>query len=228
MNDRALHHVLRLIEVTPLSPGSSQEGLRGILAAIRDPRLAVLPPDGGPWLLVSTRDLDPSELLALLPSDEQSVAVAELRTRVNLVDPVADSLAGLISSARATQRLALGRAAMERAAQRRRLEIVVIAADIDPDYARSIERILISASPEIQVIAAPQTAREIGELSGAKRAGVIGLTRGHAALQLVGQARQFTAAVSHPNPAAPHRRSRASTANGNVSTGILRKEGLGG
>lgn len=192
MNDRALVHVLRLIEVTPLTAGTSQDRLRGILAAIHDPRLAVLPPDGGPWLLVSTTDLEPGELLALLPGDEQRVAATELRARVDLADPAADSLRGLISSARTSQRLALGRAAVERAAQRRRLEIVVIAADIDPDYARSIESILASASPGIiQVISAPQTARELGTLTGAKRAGVVGLTRGSAAIRLIGQARRY-------------------------------------
>lgn len=191
MNSRALLHVLRLIEVTSLTPGASQNRLRGILAAIPDPRLAVLPPDGGPWLLVSTTDLSPGELLALLPGDEQRVAATELRTRVDLADPATDSLRSLISYARTSRRLALGRAAVERAAQRRRLEIVVIAADIDPGYARSIESVLASASPGVQVISAPQTARELGTLTGAKRAGVVGLTRGSAAIRLTGQARQY-------------------------------------
>lgn len=191
MNSRALLHVLRLIEVTSLTPGTTQNRLRGLLAAIPDPRLAVLPPDGGPWLLVSTTDLDPGELLALLPGDEQRVAATELRIRVDLADPAADSLRSLISYARTTRRLALGRAAVERASQRRRLEIVVIAADVDPGYARSIESVLASASPEVQVISAPQTARELGTLTGAKRAGVVGLTRGSKAIQLTGQARQY-------------------------------------
>jgi ribosomal protein L7Ae-like RNA K-turn-binding protein len=191
MNGRALLHVLRLIEVTSLIPGISQNRLHDTLAAIPDPRLAVLPPGCGPWLLVSTTDLDPGELLALLPSGEQQVAATELRTRVDLADPAVESLRSLITYARTSRRLALGRAAVERAAQRRRLEIVVIASDIDPGYARSIESILASVSPEVQIISAPQTTHELGTLTGTKRAGVVGLIRGSPTIRLTGQARQY-------------------------------------
>lgn len=191
MNPGGLYQVQRLIEAALLSPNLDPAQLHVTLTQLDDPRVLVLPcADGVPWLLVHTRDLDPTSLLALLPADE-GISLTELRCRIVLADPAGESLRSLIHAARSRQGLALGRAAVERAAQRGRLDLIITAADIDPAYADSLERILASCAPGIQVIAAAETTRDLGKLTNTKRAGVIGLTRGRAALNLTGQARQY-------------------------------------
>jgi ribosomal protein L7Ae-like RNA K-turn-binding protein len=180
--------VTRLIEVVPLTPGTTTDRLRSFLTSTGDSRLALLPLDDSPGLLVRTTDLDAAGLLRILPADEP-VQVSELHARAEVTDPPA-SLSSLVTAARLERRIAVGRAAVERAVQRRRVDIVIVAADADADYARSLELILASAAPGIQVITAPDPARDLGTLAGVKRAGVIGITRGGTALRIPGQARQ--------------------------------------
>jgi ribosomal protein L7Ae-like RNA K-turn-binding protein len=186
----SLYQVQRLIEAAPLTADLDPARLRTVLSLLDDPRVLLPCADGTPWLLVHTRDLDADGLLALLPGDA-GISLTELRARIALADPATESLRSLIHAASSRQALAVGRAAVERAAQRRRLDLIVTAADIDPGYADSLERILAGCAPGIQVITAAETSRALGKLTGAKRAGVVGFIRGSTALTMTGQARRY-------------------------------------
>lgn len=72
----------------------------------------------------------------------------------------------------------LGDPAVERAAQRRKLDLVVLACDLDEGYAVAVEKILVANSPEVQVLTADLSVRDLGGLVGTKRAGCVGLVRG--------------------------------------------------
>jgi ribosomal protein L7Ae-like RNA K-turn-binding protein len=177
-------HMIRLIEISPVDQLADPQALRAHLSTLDDPRVKILPQAAeAPWVIAHTRDLDAEALLALLPAN-QGFAVTQLRCRIDLGAPSGQSLRSLIENARHQHALVLGRAAVERAAQRRRLDLVVIAGDVDPGYADSLERILLGCAPSVQVIVAAVTARELGTLTGTKRTGVAGFTRGHATVRL--------------------------------------------
>ncbi|MGH8896280.1 MAG: hypothetical protein ACRDZ4_04460 [Egibacteraceae bacterium] len=76
--------------------------------------------------------------------------------------------------------------------------------DLDEEYAAAMEKILVANSPEVQVLTADLSVRELGGLVGAKRAGCVGLMRGRTLPTLLRQV-DIEAASSHPCPACPHR-----------------------
>lgn len=185
-----LCHVIRLIEISPVDHQTDPQALRAHLGTLDGPQVHILPQAAeAPWIIAHTRDLDAEALLALLPTDQRFV-VTQLRCRIDPAALSGQPLRSLIETARRQHALVLGRAAVERAAQRRRLDLVVIAGDFDPGYVDSLERIILGCAAGVQVIVAAVTARELGTLTGTKRTGVVGFTRGHTALRLSGQAHQ--------------------------------------
>ncbi|MGH8904001.1 MAG: hypothetical protein ACRDYA_20570 [Egibacteraceae bacterium] len=177
-------NVIRLIEVTPLDPTFEVEVVREQLQTVADERVELLGAPGfAPWVIVQTCDVDAGQLAAMLP-EATSYAVTELRCRLRLADPASHALRRLLVDARARAGLVVGRAAVERAAQRRRLDLVVLACDLDEGYAAAVEKVLAANSPEVQVLTADLGVRDLGGLAGAKRAGCVGLARGRTLLTL--------------------------------------------
>lgn len=189
-------NVIRLIEVTPLDPTFPVEALREQLQALAGERLELLTALGfAPWVIVQTRDIDAGQLAAMLP-ESMSYAVTELRCRLRLADPAPFALRRLLAEAHARAGLVAGRAAVERAAQRRRLDLVVLACDLDEEYALAIEKILVTNCPEVQVVTTDLSRRNLGALVGSKRAGCVGIARGHTVLKLVQASRSRGRVVS--------------------------------
>jgi hypothetical protein len=183
-------HVIRLIEISPLNPGTDLQDLRMLLGELQHPRIRLVPAAHGiPWVLVHTQDLAAETLLEMIPL-ARGIAATELRSRLELTAPTGSSLCALIEDAQQQGTLVIGRAAVERAAQRRRLDIVILADGIDPEYADSLQKIILGTAPGLQVVTANLTTTELGTLTRRKRAGVLGLARGYTALRLPGQTRQ--------------------------------------
>jgi len=190
-------NVIRLIEVTPLDPVFPVDTLRQQLQTLADEDLVLLASPGfAPWVIVQTCDIDAGQLAAMLPG-ATPYAFTELRCRLRLADPAPTALCRLLADAHARERgLVVGRAAVERAAQRRRLDLVVLAADLDEEYATALERILVANCPEVQVITTDMDRKKLGTLIGTKRAGCVGITRGHTVLKLVQASRYRGRVVS--------------------------------
>lgn len=182
--------VIRLIEISSLDPDADLNDLRVTLGELQDPRIRLLPPAHGiPWVITHTQDLPAEALLEMIPP-AGGLSATELRSRLELSARTGTSLRGLIEDAQHQGTLIIGRASVERAAQRRRLDIVILADGVDPEYADSLQRIVLGTAPGLQVITANLTAAELGSLTRRKRAGVLGLARGHTALRLSDQTRQ--------------------------------------
>lgn len=67
---------------------------------------------------------------------------------------------------------------VERAMQRRTLELLVVAAGLGGNYERIIEAVVERNSYMGPVVASDLTREELGEAAGVRRAGCIGLLRG--------------------------------------------------
>jgi len=189
-------NVIRLIEVTPLDPTFPVDTLRQQLQTLADEDLVLLASPGfAPWVIVQTCDIDAGQLAAMLP-EVTPYAFTELRCRLRLADPAPTALCRLLADAHARAGLVVGRAAVERAAQRRRLDLVVLAADLDKEYATALEKILVANCPEVQVITTDMDRKKLGALIGTKRAGCVGITRGHTVMKLVQASRYRGRVVS--------------------------------
>lgn len=166
--------VIRLLEITPISAGSDTNAIQERLVAGGGHSVKVVPmPGPSPWILVQTADVDAHELHDLIG---MSASITELRRHVQIKHAGLHGLADLIATVGASG-VAIGRAATERAIQRRLLDILVIAADLDPAYTRSIEEVIAQPQQHIQVILSDLTAAELGQAMGCRRAGCVGLLR---------------------------------------------------
>ena len=183
-------HVIRLIEISSPDPDTGPGDLHAMIGEVQDPRIRLIQQARDiPWIIVHTRDLTAESLLEMVPP-RCGLVVTELRCRLELATPAGASLRALIENGQHRGTLIIGRAAVERAAQRRRLDIAIIAAGIDAEYAGSLQKVILGTAPGLQIITAALTALELGNLTGRKRAGILGIVRGHTALRLPGQTRQ--------------------------------------
>lgn len=194
----------RIIEISPMYPLVSHEAYRVRLMACDDERIRVLPPVAGTsWLLVGTRDLGIEEIAARLV-DAPPCVVTELRCRLVLDDSHEnDALRELLTGARRERRLVVGRAAVERALQRRQLDVVVLADDFDDAYGAILPRILDQHAAGIQIIASGLTATELAIFTDARRAGCVGVQSGFSVLILAGQTRRSRGRVVSSVPGSP-------------------------
>lgn len=166
--------VTRLLEITPISAEPNTNAIQDRLVVIDDHRINIVPtPASSPWILVQTTDVDAHEFHDIIG---MPASITELRRHVQVEHADLHGLADLIAALDASG-VAIGRAAAERAIQRRRLDILVIAADLDPAYTQSIEKVIVESQPHIQVILSDLTAAELGKATGCRRAGCVGLLR---------------------------------------------------
>ncbi|GAB3435210.1 hypothetical protein [Flindersiella endophytica] len=166
--------VIRLFEITLISADPGTNALQDMLVANGDHRVTIVPTPGlSPWILVQTADVDAHELHDMIG---MPVSITELRKHVQVEHADLHGLAHLIATVDASG-VAIGRAATERAIQRRRLDILVLAADLDPAYTTSIEKVIAEAQQHIQVIISDLTTAELGQATGCRRAGCVGLLR---------------------------------------------------
>ena len=210
----------RLLEVASLEPGTDAALLARLIADLGGQHTAILPPEStAPWLLVRTRGVTADQLAQAL-APELPCAVTELHCRL---EPGHDdrALAGLLLHCAATGRVIAGLAAVERAAQRRQLDILATASNIDKRYTTTLEKILTTYRPAPQVIATPYTTTELGALAYVRRAGCLGILRGHTSFALTGphdQASRSRGRVVSSLPGSSSSAETASTATTDVST----------
>lgn len=87
-------------------------------------------------------------------------------------------LADLVLENRKAHQLAIGAAATERAMQRRRLELLVIATGLEDTYERIIEAVVARNGYTGPLVTSDLTREELGQSAGVRRAGCVGLLRG--------------------------------------------------
>jgi ribosomal protein L7Ae-like RNA K-turn-binding protein len=92
-------------------------------------------------------------------------------TRERLIDLLAEN--------HRAHRLAIGAAAVERAIQRRKLELLVVATGLEKAYARTIEAVVERNGHTGPLLTSDLTRDELGQAAGVRRAGCVGLLRGH-------------------------------------------------
>ncbi|MGH7228213.1 MAG: hypothetical protein ACREIH_03270 [Nitrospiraceae bacterium] len=115
--------------------------------------------------------------LSQMMSTEIPLEVTELRRRFVADRLEMDLLRGLIAESRGSQRLAIGLAAAERAMQRRRLELLIIASNVTQEYHQMLRAIIESNRYEESLIISDLTRDELGRAAGVRRAGCVGLLR---------------------------------------------------
>lgn len=166
--------VIRLLEITPINAEPDTNAIQERLVAAGDHSVNIVPTPGpSPWILVQTTDVDAHELHDLIGIP---ASITELRRHVQTKHAGLHGLSDIVAAVGANG-VAIGRAATERAIQRRRLDILVIAADLDPAYTQSIEKVIAETEQHIQVIISDLTAAELGQATGCRRAGCVGLLR---------------------------------------------------
>lgn len=117
------------------------------------------------------------QLIELLPSG-QAFDVMELFRHYSIRLGEEDTLSTALADARASGRLAVGATAVERAIQRRRLELLVIATDIADDYKNLLQAIITRHAYRDAIAIPGLTKKELGQTVGVRRAGCVGLLKG--------------------------------------------------
>lgn len=169
--------VVSLLEVASLQPRVSASDVRALVAKFEAPVSVVGEMRSHPALLVEVDSALVEQFFRLL-EPYSALEVAELRrhfrldylTRVRLTDL-------LVESRRACQ-LATGAAAIERAMQRRRLELLVVATGLEDAYERIVEAVVERNGYRGPLMASDLTREELGRAAGVRRAGCVGLLRG--------------------------------------------------
>jgi ribosomal protein L7Ae-like RNA K-turn-binding protein len=218
--EAAVGPVIRLLEVTALERGHDMGLLGDLIATLGGQGFTVLPAEGtAPWLLVRTRGMGAEQLATALAST-LPCAVTELRCRLDL-DHGDAALPELLRQAAADGRVVAGLAAVERAAQRRKLDILAAAADIDAGYTNTLEKILAAHGSGLQVVVTAFTTAELGAMARVKRAGCLGVLRGHSSFALTAssdQASRYRGRVVSSLPGSSSSAESASTAETHAST----------
>ncbi|MBX6752321.1 MAG: hypothetical protein IRY85_22115 [Micromonosporaceae bacterium] len=132
---------------------------------------------GFPAGLFEVQHGDLDELLRAVDRYGCQVQVVELGHYYEAKRLTPAGLLALLASCAAVGALAVGAAEVERAAQRRRLDLLIVCTDADADYRARIDAIVAStryAGPRIVTRLSPL---ELGRAAGVKRASCIGLVR---------------------------------------------------
>lgn len=166
-----------LLEVTSLQPHVSVSSVRALVARLKAPVSIVGEMHVYPAILIEVDSTLVEHVCRLLQS-YPALEIVELRrhfrvdylTRVPLID--------LLVENRRAHQLATGAAAVERAMQRRTLELLVVATGLADTYQRVIEAVVERNSYMGPVVASDLTREELGEAAGVRRAGCVGLLRG--------------------------------------------------
>lgn len=169
--------IVSLLEVASLQAHVSASDVRALVAELEVPVAIVGEMHAHPALLVEVDSALVEQFFRLL-RPYSALEIVELRrhfrwdllTRVRLTDLI-------VENRRACQ-LATGAATIERAMQRRRLELLVVATGLEDTYVRIIEAVIERHGYRGSLVASGLTRDELGQAAGVRRAGCVGLLRG--------------------------------------------------
>lgn len=184
MTDQPADTVLCILEIVSLDMRRTPAQLRTQLEASGLSVRVVGELNGYPGILVETDDCTATRLQERLVMDEYPIEVVELRRHFHPATLSTDRLVSLIVGCYRDQRLAIGAGAIERAAQRRRLELLVVAKDVAKTYTSMVQAVVKSTVYQGPLIVTDLTREELGRAVGIRRAGCVGILRGsrHVAL----------------------------------------------
>jgi ribosomal protein L7Ae-like RNA K-turn-binding protein len=131
---------------------------------------------GHPSVIVETSEPDAERVCELV--SDLAVEVVELRRHIAPERLPPHQLAELVAEFGAQRRLAVGAEAVERAIQRRRLELLVAAADLSVEYSTMLRAVLETNCYTGPMVMSELTREKLGKAAGSHRAGCVGLLRG--------------------------------------------------
>lgn len=166
-----------LLEVASLQSHVSASSVRVLVAKLKAPVSIVGEMHTHPAILVEVDSALVEQVCRLLQS-YPALEIVELRRHFRLDCLTRVPLTDLLVDNRRAHQLATGAAAVERAMQRRTLELLVVAAGLGDNYERIIEAVIERNGYVGPVVASDLTREELGEAAGVRRAGCIGLLRG--------------------------------------------------
>lgn len=166
-----------LLEVTSLRSHTSAAEVLALITTLQAPVSIVGELRSHPAILV---ELDSSlvEQLYRLLQPYSSLEIVELRRHFSREHLTRERLIDLLIESHQAHRLAIGAAAVERAIQRRKLELLVVATGLEKAYARTIEAVLERNGHAGPLLVSDLTRDELGQAAGVRRAGCVGLLRG--------------------------------------------------
>lgn len=178
MTGQLTGRVLCILEIVSLDVQRTPDQLRTQLEAVELPIRIIGELNGYPSILVETDDSTAAKLREQLAVDDGPIEVVELRRHFPPPTLARDRLVTLISECCRTRRLAIGAGAVERAVQRGRLELLVLANNVAEPYARMVQAVVEGTGYQGPLIVADLTREELGRAAGSHRAGCIGVLRG--------------------------------------------------
>ncbi|MGH3905009.1 MAG: hypothetical protein ACRDTE_12580 [Pseudonocardiaceae bacterium] len=170
--------MLCILELVSLDLQRTPVQLRTLLEALGLPVRVIGELNSYPGIVVETDDSTATRLREQLAVENHSVEVVELRRHFHLPTLSTDRIAEIIADCCRGQRLAIGAGAVERAAQRRRLELLVLAAGVAEPYARMVRALVKGTAYQGPLIVTDLTRKELGHAAGVHRAGCVGVLRG--------------------------------------------------
>ncbi len=170
--------VVSLLEVASLQPHISASNVRALVAKLKAPVSLVGEMHTRPALLVEVDSTLVKHFFRLL-QPYSALEIVELRRHFRLDHLTRVRLTDLLVENRRARQLATGAAAIERAMQRRRLELLVVATELEDIYERMIESIVERHSYRGPLVASDLIREELGQAAGVRHAGCVGLLRGN-------------------------------------------------
>jgi ribosomal protein L7Ae-like RNA K-turn-binding protein len=169
--------VVCLLEVASLGSHTSAAQLRVLVTTLQAPGSIVGELRTHPAILVELDSTLIGQLHRLL-QPYSDLEIVELRRHFRHEHLTRERLIDLLAENHQAHRLAIGAAAVERAIQRRKLELLVVATGLEKAYTRTIEAVVERNGHTGPLLASDLTRDELGQAAGVRRAGCVGLLRG--------------------------------------------------
>ncbi|MGQ0777096.1 MAG: hypothetical protein ACT4NY_22225 [Pseudonocardiales bacterium] len=133
--------------------------------------------NGYPSIVVETDDSISSRLRELLEIIDFPIEIVKLRHHFHPPMLSTDHLVEIINECNRDQRLAIGAGTVERAIQRRRLELLVLAKGVTESYTSMMQAVVRVTRYQGPLVVADLTSKELGCAAGVHRTGCVGILR---------------------------------------------------
>ncbi|MGH3794970.1 MAG: hypothetical protein ACRDSP_08780 [Pseudonocardiaceae bacterium] len=178
MTDQPTTAILCILEIVSLDMQCTPAQMRAQLEATELPIRVIGELNGYPGILIEAEDFTAVKLREQLFIANGALEVVELRRHFHPSRLSTERLMVLIGECCRDRRLAIGASAAERAAQRRHLELLILASDLTKPYARMIQAVIAGTSYRGPLILTGMTREDLGRAAGVHRAACIGILRG--------------------------------------------------
>lgn len=169
--------VVSLLEVASLQSHDSASSVRALVTKLKAPVSIVGEMHTHPAILVEVDSALAGDVCRLLQA-HSALEIVELRRHFRLDFLTRARLTDLLIENRRAHQLATGAAAIERAMQRRKIELLVVATGLSDTYEKIIEAVVERNGYIGPLVASDLTREELGQAAGVRRAGCVGLLRG--------------------------------------------------